>query len=387
MLEQKIECADCHRVFFAKTTAGRRVQKPDYTKAYVGFGIGIVVIIGSFVALGGGDDEPIQRKKPVAEAPKTPQYNRGTHPRAGELAKWAQAFANNNQLILNTHSDRRALAKQLEVELDRADPNAFTNTLQQHPAAELLRLMECSSGELDSDEDMSGASGSGKVYLTPKPGDDRFKRNTNGIFSLTFTMEGETPKVTSFTMIREPVYAAGKDPKIKRYEVNENIAESESVTITDSGGTRTVQESKPGPMAHSEGATPQQREMADKCVADIITSADDNAPGGLFNRATLKISELPDKQAVIPRVLNAMFERYEDPNAHNMELSQLNRAMANWTGFAVNYQVRSSGDAAKDKTERQSCIRQWFAFWRRYHKDLSEWIDDSEDLEGDDGGK
>ena len=41
MLDQKIECADCHRVFFAKSTPGRRVQKPDYTKAYVGLGIAL----------------------------------------------------------------------------------------------------------------------------------------------------------------------------------------------------------------------------------------------------------------------------------------------------------------------------------------------------------
>ena len=145
--------------------------------------------------------------------------------------------------------------------------------------------------------------------------------------------------------------------------------------------------SKPTALPHWEEATPAQREMADKCVADIISSADDNAPGGLFNRATLKIRSMEDKQAVVPRVLNAMFERYEDPNAHNMELSQLNRAIATWTGYAVNYQVRSSGDAAKDKKERQSCIRQWFAFWRRYHKDLSEFIDSEESLDDDDGVK
>ena len=89
--------------------------------------------------------------------------------------------------------------------------------------------------------------------------------------------------------------------------------------------------------------------MADKCVADIVASADENSPGGLFMRATLKVRSMEEKQAAVPRVLNAMFERYEDPNASNMELSQLNRAIANWTGYAVNYQVRDSGDPAKDE--------------------------------------
>jgi len=384
MLDEKIECADCHRVFFAKTTAGRRVQKPDYTKHYVGFGIAAVVIVGIFIALGGSKKEP-PKKKQTVEAPKEAQYSRGTHPRAQELANWAQSIGNNNQLVLSRHSDLRALSKQLG--LDGSDSGSVINGLQKHESTELLRTMDCSSAELDTEQDMTSQTGSGKIYVTPKSGDATFKRNTNGIFSVTFQVVDGTVKVTSFKMTRKPVYAPGKDPSVKRYEINKNIAKAESVTITDSAGTRTVQESKPGPMPHWEEATPAQREMADKCVADIIASADDNAPGGLFNRATLQIREMPDIQSVVPRVLNAMFERYEDPNSHNMELSQLNRAVANWTGYAVNYQVRDSGNAEKDKKERQSCIRQWFAFWRRYHKNLSEYIDSDEALEGDDGGE
>ena len=51
MLDSKIECTECHRVFFAKTTAGKRVQAPDYTKAYIGFGVLGLVIVGIFVAM------------------------------------------------------------------------------------------------------------------------------------------------------------------------------------------------------------------------------------------------------------------------------------------------------------------------------------------------
>ena len=383
MMDQKIECASCHRVFIAKSTAGRRAQKPDHSKTYVIFGVAAVAIIGIFMALGGGSD-PKPVKKRTVQQPTAPQYTRGDHPRALELASWANAIASNNQLVLARHSDLRALSKQLG--LDSADTSAVVNGLQTDASTTLFRTME-SSAQLDSDADMTAQKGSGQVFVTPRSGDATFKRNTNGIFSVTFQVEDNTVKVTSFKMVREPIYAPGKNPGVKRYEINENIAKAKSVTITDSAGTRTVQESEPGPMPHWEEATPQQREMADKCVADIIASADDNAPGGLFMRATLKVREMAEKQAVVPRVLNAMFERYEDPNAHNMELSQLNRAIANWTGYAVNYQVRDSGDPAKDKLERQSCVRQWFAFWRRHHKDLSEFFDDADDLEGDDGGE
>lgn len=382
MLDEKVECAQCYRVFIPKAAVGRRVQKPDHTKTYVGFGVAAVAIIVLFAVSGGSSPEPTERAS--AAVPATPQYSRGNHPRAAALSAWSQAMATNNSLVLSRHSDLARLASQLG--LPSSDSAAVVNGLMTHESTKLLRTMR-SSAALDSDLDMERASGSAQIVVTPQAGDTTFKRNTNGIFSTTFTVEDGTLKVTSFKLIRTPIYAPGKDPSVKRYEINKNIAKSKSVTITDSGGTRVVQESEPGAMPHWEDATPQQREMADQCVADIIASADDNSPGGLFMRATFKVQEMPDKQAVIPRVLNAMFERYEDPNAYNMELSQLNRAVANWTGYAVNYQVRSSGDAAKDKKERRSCIRQWFAFWRRYHKDLSEFVDDSEELLDDEGGK
>ncbi|MEC9049097.1 MAG: hypothetical protein VYA51_13885 [Planctomycetota bacterium] len=382
MLDEKIECSACHRVFFAKTVAGRRIQKPDYTKHYIGFGLGAVALI-ALLALSGGDP-PEQPKRAAQPVQRKPQWGRGDHPRAVQLKNWGNALSTNNQLVIARQTDLRAISKQLG--LDANDEPTVINALLEDDSTALLRTMRV-RGELDSEQDMNSQSGSGKIYVIPRAGDATFKRNTNGIFSVTFQVENETVKVTSFKLVREPIYAPGKKPGVKRYEVNKNIAKAEAVTITDSAGTRTVQESKPGAMPHWEEATPEQREMADKVVADLISSADDNAPGGMFARATLKVREMADKQAAIPRVLNAMFERYEDPNAHNMELSQLNRAIATWTGYAVNYQVRSSGDAAKDKKERQSCIRQWFAFWRRYHKDLSEFIDSEESLEDDDGGK
>lgn len=382
MLDEKIECAACHRVFFAKTTAGRRVQKPDHTKAYVGFGIGAVAIILLLVLSGGETPKPAT--KPKNTAPKEAQFGRGDHPRALDLGAWANAMASNNQLVLSRHTDLRAMSTQLG--LASSDSATVIDALMTDDSTKLFRTMRA-RGELDTEQDMTTQTGSATIYVSPQLGDTTFKRNTNGKFSVTFQVENETAKVTSFKLIQTPIYAPGKDPSVKRYEINKNIAKAESVTITDSAGTRTVQESKPGPMPHWEEATPEQREMADKCVADLIASADDNAPGGLFGRATLTVREMTDKQAVIPRVLNAMFERHEDPNAHNMELSQLNRALASWTGYAVNYQVRSSGDDAKDKKERQSCVRQWFAFWRRYHKDLSEFIDSGDPLEEEDDGK
>ena len=65
MLDEKIECSECHRVFFAKSTAGKRVAAPDHTKAYIGFGVVIVAIIGLFAISGSGNSAPPKKKKPT----------------------------------------------------------------------------------------------------------------------------------------------------------------------------------------------------------------------------------------------------------------------------------------------------------------------------------
>ena len=49
MLEQKLECQECHRVFFPKTTIGKRIRPPSNTGTFVIIGIIAVLIIASFV--------------------------------------------------------------------------------------------------------------------------------------------------------------------------------------------------------------------------------------------------------------------------------------------------------------------------------------------------
>ena len=69
-------------------------------------------------------------------------------------------------------------------------------------------------------------------------------------------------------------------------------------------------------------------------------------------------------------------------NANKMKLSQLDRALRDWTGYANNFQVRDSGDSGRDKKERESCVRQWFGFWWRYSgSELEDFFDMRENLD------
>jgi hypothetical protein len=380
LLDTKIECTECHRVFFAKTTAGKKTKPPDYTKVYVGFGVGIVAIIGIFIVMSSGGEKP--KPKPTVSAPKTPAFTLGTHPRAMQLVKWAQSIGDNNQLVTSTHSDLSALAAKLEV--PDAESAAVIAALQTHDSTRYLRELQCESAALSSESDMTALQGSGIVYVTPKPGDDNYLKNTRGELVVTFQMAGDQVKVTGFDVKMKPIWNPAKpDPHRKGViQVYKDINAPDEVEITDSAGTRKVQESDPSALPHWDKATPEQRAKVDQIVADILESASHDADARLFNRATMQIRTKEDKQAAVPRVLNAMHDLYQDVNANNMKLSQLNRALGQWTGYAVNYEVSEhSTDAATAKKRRESCIRQWFAFWWRYHGDLSKFFDTSDNLE------
>ncbi|MFY9343595.1 MAG: hypothetical protein WAT39_13955 [Planctomycetota bacterium] len=381
-LDSKIECQECHRVFFAKTTAGKRVAAQDNTKVYVGFGIGAVAVIGIFIAMSSGGGEKPKPKPPPA--PAAPQFSRGDHPRAAALVKWTQAIGTENDLIWQSHTDAAAIAK--EQGFTATDPTALLKEMKATKAAgatSYLCEMVCGSGSLLTDADMDAPAGKGVVYLTPKPGDESYKKDTRADIELSFRIDGTQLKVTGYKVTYLPVRGPKWiDPSRIAYVPNKDIARPDEVEISDSAGKRKVKESKPAAVPHWDKATPAQQKLADDTVAAILEAADPQAPGALFNKATAKVRSIEDRKAVVPRVLNAMFELYGDVNGNNAKLTLLDKAVAGWTGFAVNYTALDSGNPAQDKADRESCIRQWFAFWYRYaNGELNEFIDTRENLD------
>lgn len=378
-LDQKIECSECHRVFFAKTTAGKRVKPPDHTKAYVGFGVAAVALVVLFLLMSGGGDKPNTQPEPTV-APRAPAFGRGSHPRALQLVQWAQGVAANNEVVIARHTDLAAAAAQLGV--TPGDAAAVLQAMQTHESTRFLRELSCESAELATDADMEAPSGKAMVFVVPKPGDDTYRKNANGQIEVSWRADGETLRVTAWQVALPPVRNPYKaDPSVKTFKPNKDIARPTEVEITDSGGTRKVQESQPAAVPHWEQATPELQQFADAVVADVLKSAEPEAPGALLTRATLRVRSDDQRKAVVPRLLNAMYEHYGDVMANNMKLSQLNRAMVAIIGFAVNYQVEDTGNAAKDKADRESCVRQWFAFWWKHSNDFSKWVEAEESLE------
>jgi len=378
----KLECQECHRTFFPKTTAGKRANMQDNTKVYIGFGVGALFLVITFSLMMSGEKEPEKTERaPIVEADI---FTVGTHPRTAQLVKWAQAIQTENHLIITTHSDLAALATMMELESSEA--SVVIAGLKTHPSTQWLRDLTCSSGSLASEAAMTASSGKAIVYLLPEPGNKDYVNDDRAELELSFHMEDEQVKVESWKIVRQ-IRRLTPDPNRKRFFTpNKDIERAKEVTITDSAGTRKVIESEPGPVPHWKEASTQLRAKVDEVIAGVLLSASPDGPPPA--RFTLKIRSLEERKAAVPRALNAMYELYGDVNANKMKLSQLDRALRDWTGYANNFQVRDSGDPARDKKERESCIRQWFAFWWRYSSsELEDFFDMSDNLEEPTGGE
>jgi hypothetical protein len=336
---------------------------------------------------------------PVVTKPAPPDLARNA--RIDAILAWAKGITTKNEFTLRRSTDFAAMQKQLGVagrdwaqasgsERDEIEA-AVLAALYTHDATRYLRELELADGgQLDDEASLKGDSGTAQIYAVPRAGDKDYDRKFNAIYQVSFRIDGGEVKVTGTKLVGRPKRLT-RDPNLDKlaYKPHSEIAKRETVEIADGAGARKVYESKPGPLGHYQGASVEMQKLADGIVADLLQSADPEAPGTLFNKATGKVTMLQDpkqrletKKAVVPRILNAMNDCYADVNANNMKLSQLDRALRGFTGFAVNYDVRGTGDAQKDKALRESCVRQWFAFWYRYaNGELKEFIEETESLD------
>lgn len=393
-LDQVIKCQECGKVFPARHTAGRKAHAPDYTKAYLAFGgLGLLLVVLFMVMSSSGGDKAKDAKAQTqanaaaqANQKKGDAWSVGTHPRAMQLQRWAEAFASDNRLVMKSNTDLVAIGKLLGAP-DR-DADAALKALATHALTQPLRDFAIASATLAGNDDMTAETGRGTVFLVPKPDDARWRKDTRGELEVTFRKDdGDTILVTGWTLKSEPAPAkgGGRAPAAKPATTDAPIAQGDkpaAVEITDSGGTRKVAEAEPRAMGHWEKATPELQKLADQVVADILFSlSNETGAAGKFTRATLSVRTADEVSATVPRILNAMFEFYADPIANNDKLSQLNKALVAIVGWSVNYQVQSTGDDAKDKAARQSCVRQWFAWYHSNKGNLLKNKEEQENLE------
>ncbi len=379
-LDTKVECSECTRTFLAKSTAGKRAKAPDYTKVYVGFGVGALLIVGTLVLMSQSGGKPAPQ--PVAIVPATTQLDIDRQTRREQTLRWARAIAGNDLLTLRNYSDLPAIRQQLGVDAaltgDALDA-ALLAALKTNEATRLFYEMECASSDLSA-ESVQAGTGPATLYFNTRPGVDYYDAKAGAQITIQWRMEGSQMKVGGFQLTAKPVLRGRRPGDASRtFKPSAEIAKPKVVEVEINGRKKAVNESQPVAIAHLADTPPELQQTIDRLVADLIRSADPESPGALFARTTTKLKEIG--KPAMPRLINALHDLYGDVNANNQKISQVTRALLDLTGMAFAYDVVGTGDAAKDKVARESSIRQWFAWWWRFANDTyQDAIDQSEDL-------
>ncbi len=380
-IDIKVACTQCQRVFFPKAGATKRPKAKDYSKAYIGFGVGAVLIVGTLVLMSRGGDQP----KPKAAAPTNTadaQLQIDRKARADQGMRWARAVATGDLLTLRTYSDLAAMATVLGIDatlVGDARDQAIVAALPKHDATRLFSEMECSSADVSESAVKAGA-GAMTFYFSNKPGDTVYDPKAGAQVTVQWSLQASQMRVASFEVTAKPV-VRGKRPgdSSNTFKPSEEVAKPKLVETNRGGALVKVKESDPAPIAHLADTPEPVREKIDALVKDLIASADPDSPGYLFGRSSSALKAIG--KPAMPRLVNALYELYPDVQGNNQKISQVTRCLLDMTGMAFAYDVRGSGDAAKDKPARESVIRQWFAWWWRFANDTyQDAIDQSEDL-------
>lgn len=384
-LDQKIQCTECHRTFFAKTAVGKPRKQKDYTKTYVLFGVLTLFIVVTLALMSGGGSKPANAETPVV-AKRT--IDKNTHPRADRLKEWAQRVKQGDKFGIIDGTDMAAMLTQFGLPAaDYANAqgaqkealnDAILDAFKTNEAARYLRDLELTSASLETIEDAESSTGAGILYLSAPQGSKRYLWNRQCQIKVRFRADGagNATKVTGWETLVKPMET---DPTAGGAH-HDKIAAPKQATSVD-GRNATISESEPCALEHLASATPEMRAEIDKLIEELVNADPDAAGPPPLNRISAQLKRTGDRgREVVPRLLNKMYELYPDPIANNMKLVQVNAVMKDITGLDYAYDQRDSGDATKDKAKRQSTIRQWFAYWYSgFQKDWN--IEKEESLE------
>ena len=381
-IETKIQCADCKRTFFPKAVVGKRQKSQDHTKIYVGFGAAALVIIGSLVLMSRGGDKPAPKPSAPAVDTKAAQLQIDRKARQDQAMRWARAVASAELMTLRNYSDMAELGKALGVDgtlVGDARDQAILAALPKNEATRLFSEMECTTADVAEDAVKAGLGPVG-FYFTSKPGDTLYDGKAGAMVTAQWRMDGSQMRIGSFALTTKPVLRGRRPGEGNTFKPSDEIAKPRQAETTRGGVVTKVTESDPVAIAHLADTPEAVRQKIDKLVQDVIASADPDAPGQIWGRATSQLKEIG--RPAVARLMNALHELYPDVQGNNQKISQVTRSLLDITGMAFAYDVRGSGDAAKDKPARESVIRQWFAWWWRYaNDDFQDAIEKEESLD------
>jgi hypothetical protein len=317
--------------------------------------------------------------------------------RVQAIRRWVDAVAAGNSFSIEVGADLGSLQRFLGITAETNYRNAvpeergelaaqIRDALATGEQARLFREFEMIAGVLSTESMVDSPTGVVLAQLRPR---DRSTDPTTAQVNIAFRMGDANPLVTGWEVNFDPTAerAEKTDPAARRRGIpsaHPNIAAPESVSAVFGGRPITIKETAPVALGHLPDTSPESRAEIDRLIADLL---DLDGPGTLANRSIDRLDEIG--RPTIPRLLNQLYELQGDVIANNLSLTRIDRALRVLTGRAFDYQpgnhlVQPAGLELRQSSveeHRLSALKQWYAWWYRYHdRDYAALIDKQESL-------
>ena len=351
----------------------------------------VVIVIGGIIAL---QYIPASEEEPVKAAPKKAALDISwRHPRVQKVVSWVGYAAAGDDFQLRLMTDLDQLQTNLGIEPDR--PLAAQNTggrqeverilldeLRKGDSTAIFRHFEPGSGQLDEESMHDANRGTVTLEMPPRDGSPlavaladkktqrRYTSSPEARVRFSFEIQNKQLIVTGWSVLYEP-----KVPQPKKKKGHTEIAAPKAVEKEWQGKKIVVQETEIVPLSHLEDTPEELRQEIDGLVETLM---DLEGSGAVANRAIYRLRDIG--RPAVPRLLTKMYEIQPKETDDRLRLRRVIQALREMTGVAFGFNVAEIAHGGVSEEERQSSLRQWYAWWYRNHnKDFTRSIDKAED--------
>lgn len=329
--------------------------------------LGVVVIVGIGIAIGNSGGEPPPPPPPIVRKPDLGMGNE----RVQSVVKWANAVKQKDRFVAEPLTDFASLQRQLGVESATpfaAAPSDVQDKIKDavfeklYTAEETVALRDFTVDDGRLPEEGMATASSGRVVLGGAADDrEKYKHYDPRMqLGVDFVWQSPHARVTGFEVLKIPKLPPPRETLTPLKE----IPKAKEVERVIHGQKVKVMESEIVPLGHLEDTPEPLRNEIDDQIAKLVAM---DAPGGQAMRSRLRLKEIG--RPAIPRLLNKFYEIKGDNKDEIEALGRLDRLLRDMTGVAFNYTtVTQVGQTAEfGKEERESALRQWYAWWREWH--------------------
>lgn|GEM_PF-5762473 len=421
MLEKRVQCRRCGRVFVPQNLLRKRQRKSRGTAVPWAGALSVLIALVLIVVGAVVISNMVSEKKPPAparEAQSSPQgVDKAAQAREEAMVRltetvlrWLNALKSGDQVQLDLLTDPAGFYRTYpegEKPKDRRgkpvswstmDPidrvtwkNRIFKDLTQGDLGKPLRDKEYLDGtfSLDQGDPLTSIYLKGSASFKKKGGNPR----DVWIYKFSLTREGSAEKprwrVSGFSLEKKPKARVKKKKSRAKLRLPKGVNPDEikEVTINREGKKEKVLVVKPVPLDHLPDTPPELRKEIDHLLE---VAADPNANARAANKACERLVEIG--RPAMPRILNLFYQIVHGPNPDSYDnrttiMRIIKSCLVPMTrcDFGFNPSMRPDEKGNTAAQERETALGQYYVWWFQ-HNDKAYWDLLKKEREKDESG-